>query len=144
MSVVVDIADSVVTTLNAGSFSEAFTAERSYLPRYELKEMQSLRVTVVPKGMTTEPMSRGTVTYDVQIDVAIQKRLGDPTNAQAESDGLMALAEQVATYLRSAPLVDQPSARWTQTEHPAIYAPEHLEQLRQFTAVMTLNYRVAS
>jgi hypothetical protein len=94
--------------------------------------------------MTTEPMSRGTVTHDVRIDVAIQKRLGDPANAQAESDGLMALAEQIATYLRDIQLAGSPGARWTQTEHPAIYAPEHLEQMRQFTAVLTLTYRVAS
>jgi hypothetical protein len=41
-------------------------------------------------------------------------------------------------------LVGQPSVRWTQTEHPAIYAAEHLEQMRQFTAVLTVTYRVAS
>jgi hypothetical protein len=144
MSIAVDIADAVVATLNAHDFGTAFTAERHYLPRYELSEMQTLRVTVVAKEMTTTTASRGAANRDVTIDVAVQQKLDNPTTEQATTDALMDLSEAIADHLRVTPLVGNPGAgaKWVRTEHTAIYAPEHLEQMRQFTSVATLTYRV--
>ncbi|MEX1016019.1 MAG: hypothetical protein WDZ31_04665 [Phycisphaeraceae bacterium] len=142
MSITIDIADAVVATLNAATFSQPVTAERAYLPRYELSEMQDLRVTVVPKEMTTTTASRGAASRDLTLDVAVQKKLGAPAGAQSEQDALMELSEEVADYLRTTALAGQAGAKWVRTEHTAIYAPEHLEQLRQFTSVVTLTYRV--
>ena len=142
MSIAVNIADAVVATLNAATFSQPVTAERAYIPRYELSEMQDLRVTVVPKQMATTTASRGAASRDVTLDVAVQKKLGDPTGAQADQDALMGLSEEIADHLRTTALLGQPGAKWIHTEHTAIYATEHLEQMRQFTSVATLTYRV--
>lgn len=142
MSITVDIADAVVATLSAATFSQPVTAERAYLPRYDLADMQDLRVTVVPKEMTTTTASRGAASRDVTLDVAVQKKLGDPASAQAEQDVLMGLSEEIAEHLRTVALAGQPGAKWVRTEHTAIYATEHLEQMRQFTSVVTLTYRV--
>ena len=51
---ITEIADAVTAELNAGSFSQAFTAERHYRPVFDLPEMGTLHVTVVPQGMTIE------------------------------------------------------------------------------------------
>jgi hypothetical protein len=147
VSIAVDIADAVVATLNAHDFGTAFTAERHYLPRYELSEMQTLCVTVVPKESTTAMASRGAASREVTVDVAVQQKLdapGNPATEQATTDALMSLSEAIADHLRVTALVGQPSARWLRTEHTAIYAPEHLEQMRQFTSVATLTFRVVS
>ena len=34
------------------------------------------------------------------------------------------------------------AAVWVKTEHEPIYAQEHLDQMRQFTSVLTLTFRV--
>ena len=61
MSTVVDVADAVVTALNAGSFSQPFTAERAYLPCYELDDIKQLRVTVVPKTVEMQASTRNSI-----------------------------------------------------------------------------------
>jgi hypothetical protein len=75
----------------------------------------------------------------------VQQKLdapGNPATEQATTDALMSLSEAIADYLRVTPLVSLPGAKWLRTEHTAIYAPEHLDQMRQFTSVATLTYRV--
>ncbi len=66
MALIVDIAEAVVTELNApstvlgagGTFSQSFTARRLYRPEFDLAEMGDLHVTVVPKGIETSGTSR--------------------------------------------------------------------------------------
>jgi len=50
VSVITDIAEAVKDALNGQDFSQAFTAERHYQPLFELKDMKTLHVTVVPRG----------------------------------------------------------------------------------------------
>jgi hypothetical protein len=143
MSVLTDIASAVETELNAapaGTFEPAFTAQRAYLPQYELKDMADLHVTVVPKGVVVQSASRAVSQYDYSIDVAVQKKLAatDP----AEIDPLMALVEQIADFFRQRRLSAYPSAAWVRTEHTHLYAQEHMSDLRQFTSVLTLTFRV--
>jgi len=142
MSLVTTIADAVVATINASGLLTDTVADRSYLPRYDLREMQTLKVTVVPKTMTTDSVTRSHASHDITVDVAVQKKLGNVDQAQAEQDGLMDLSEQVADHLRITPLVGQPNVRWIRTEHTAIYATEHLEQMRQFTALAAITFRI--
>ena len=58
MSKIADIAQAVTDELNAGSFSQEFTAQRTCVPIFELKDMASLHVTVVPKGRELETAAR--------------------------------------------------------------------------------------
>ena len=70
MAVITDIADAVVAEINSGSFIQPVAAQREYLPDFELPEMQTLQVTVVPKSVTTLPGGRAHNQHDYAIDVA--------------------------------------------------------------------------
>lgn len=139
MATIVDIADSVVADLNA-AFSQTFTAERHYLPRFKLPELEQLKVTVVPRGLTIQALDRGRDRCDYEIDVAVQQR----TNLTKESlDALMTLAEEIADRFRGKRLASFPAARCIEVKNEPVYAPEHLEEFRQFTSVMTLTFSLA-
>lgn len=140
MAVITDIADAVVAELNAGSFSLSFTAERLYLPAFELADMQSLHVTVVPKSVATDAAARTQNQQDYAIDVAVQQKLTSTANAPI--DALVTLVEELADHFRFRRLQNYPDAIWLKTEQQPVYAPEHLEQLRQFTSLLTLTFRV--
>ena len=140
MAAITDVAEAIVAELNAASFSLAFTARRAYLPRYKLEDMEELHVTVVPKADTMLPGDRGKSRHDFQMDVAVQKKL--VTGENGEIDPLMSLTEEIADYFRAKRLALFASAVWGQTDARAIYAPEHLEQLGQFTSVVTFTFRV--
>lgn len=143
MSLITTIADAVVTELNgapAGTFAQAFTAVRHYRPQFDLAELKTLRVSVVPKGIGITGLMRNANQHDVSIDVAVQKKVtaGDG----AELDGLMLLSEQIADFFRLRRLSALPEALWTKTDNVPVYSPEHLEQKQVFTSVLTLTFRV--
>ena len=146
MSAVIDIAEAVKAELNApdgptyGDPPAGLAAERHYRPRFELADMGVLHVTVVPKGLELTTAGRGIAQDDVQIDVAVQKKLA--TTDMAEIDALMALVEQIADFLRQRRLAGAPGAAWVRTENVPVYSAEHLGELRQFTSVLTLTYRL--
>ncbi len=150
MSMVIDIADAVVELLN-GEFAPnedpgegapedaGFEAVREYRPLVDLAELKDLRVTVIPKTVTTVAADRSRVQQDVEIDVLVQKKLA--VGDAEELDGLMSVVESIAGFLKFKRL-DSVGALWLKTANDPIYAPDHLEQLRQFTSVLTLTYRV--
>ena len=140
MAVIIDIADAVVTELNAATLSLPLTAERHYRPIFDLKDMKTLHVTVVPKGVEVTPAGRSNNHYDYQVDVAVQKKFakGDA----AELDPLVGLVEEIADFFRLRRLTAYPTAVWRRTEHPTVYAPEHMDELRQFTSVLTFTFRI--
>ncbi|HUT57738.1 MAG TPA: hypothetical protein VNA25_07785, partial [Phycisphaerae bacterium] len=122
MATVTDIADAMVAALNGYAFGQAFTAVRAYVPTFELKDMKDLHVTVVPKGMEVSIAGRGYFATDVQIDVAVQKRLATADNA--EIDALMGVVQEIAEFLRRQERFA--SAAWIKTENLPIYSAEHL------------------
>lgn len=140
MAVIAQIADAVVAELNATTFSQPFEAKRAYLPRFDLAEMKDLHVTVVPKAVQILPGTRVHNQHDYQIDVAVQKKLTTADND--EIDGLMGLVDEIADRFRLKRLGSLPAAAWVKTENEPVYAQEHLDQLRQFTSVVTFTFRV--
>lgn len=136
---IVAIADAVTAELNGNSFSQPFTAQRLYLPVFDLQSMSELKVTVVPKGITTSSLDRSRDNFDYQIDVAVQKKT---PNEIEVIDSLMLLVEEIGDHFRSNPLASYPGARCTSVENTPVYAPDHLLELRQFTSVLTLTFRL--
>ena len=141
MAVITDIAGAVVQELNGHTFSLPLTAARHYRPVFDLKDMATLHVAVVPKGAQVERLDRSRSQFEYQVDVAVQKKFekGDA----AELDPLVGLAEEIAAHFRAGRLAAYPEAVCVRTEHAPIYAPEHMDELRQFTSVLTLTFRVA-
>lgn len=140
MPLITQVAEAVIAELNAATFSQPFTAVRSYLPRSELAELKMLKVTVVPSGLLVVTASRGQMQRDVAIDVAVQQKLTGEDNA--DLDPLLALAEEIAARFCGKRLTSLPNAIWVKTEFKTIYAPDHIDQLRTFTSVVTLTFRV--
>jgi len=99
--------------------------------------MADLHVTVVPKGVALERADRSREQADVRIDVAVQKKVAGDT----EIDGLMALVEEIAAFVRDLRL-ESCAAVWLRTENEPIYSPEHLVELGVFTSVLTVSFRV--
>ncbi|MBI5725255.1 MAG: hypothetical protein HZA50_14950 [Planctomycetes bacterium] len=137
-STLTDIADAVVEELNAGSFSPPFTAQRLNLPEFDLAEMDSLHVTVVPKVFRESRLSRGAVQNDYSIDVGVMKRFVD----QPDQDAMLALVEQIKSFFRGRRLSGYSSAICVGAENDPPYDPTHLSKLRQFTSVLTLTFRI--
>jgi hypothetical protein len=140
MSMVVDVAQAVTEELNGGSFSQGFTAERHYQPVFELPDMKTLHVTVVPRAITIATLDRGRCQHDVQIDVAVQKKFG--SDAPVEIDPLMDLVQEIADFFRQRRLAGCPTAVWVKTENAPLYAQEHMNEMRQFTSVLTFSFRI--
>jgi len=139
MAVIVELADSVVSELNGTGFSQPFTAVRQFLPLYNLPQLKTLTVTVVPKGTTIETKARNASQHDVDIDIAIQQKLA---NTETDTiDPLMTLVEEIADHFRFKRL-SSPSAIWIRTENEPVFAQEHLDQYRVFTSVLTLTFRL--
>jgi hypothetical protein len=136
---IVAIADAITAELNGNAFSQPFTAQRQYLPIYDLRSMSDLKVTVVPKGVTSSSLDRSRDNFDYQVDVGIQKKV---PNQVATIDALMLLVEQIGDYFRGNRLSSYPNARFMNVENSLLYAPDHLQEMLQFTSVLTLTYRL--
>lgn len=141
MATILQIADSVTAQLNTAQLSHTISAERLYVPNFDLEDMKELRVSVVPRELIIVAHDRATSKYNARIDVAVQQKFEQGSNA--EIDPLVALVEQIADLFRLKRLDSMPEARCTQVEHPVIYSAEHWEQLRQFTSLLTLNFQLS-
>ncbi|MCO6454818.1 MAG: hypothetical protein J5I93_05915 [Pirellulaceae bacterium] len=140
MATIIQIADAVVAQLNAATFSQPLTAARLYAPSFELPDMETLHVTVVPRGIASTSLDRKRDSFSFDIDLAVQKKTD---MAQASLDALMTLVEEIADHFRAEPLSSFPGARCVDVKNAPVYSQEHLDELRQFTSVLTLTFRMA-
>ena len=139
-SLPIDVAESVVAELNGASFSQPLVAARHYRPQFDLAELKTLRVSVVPKGIVITGLGRSSNQHDVSVDVAVQKKV-DPTDTAA-LDALMVLVGEIADFFRLRRLSSFPAALWSKTENVPIYSPDHLETKQVFTGLLTFTFRI--
>lgn len=137
MSRITDIADAIVAALNAETFSLPFTSARFYRPIYEIKDLKTLRVTVVPRGDESEDASRSEVQHDIQVDIAVQIHVADM--GLATLDPYMDLVEEIVDFIQAKRTFGVGS--WMQTDNRPIFAPEHLSEQRTFTSIITVTLR---
>ena len=95
---------------------------------------------VAPKAVVLAASDRSRGQGDYSVDVAVQKKFETETNV--ELDPLTNLVEEIADHFRGRRLASYPNAAWIKTEQTVLYAPEHIDELPQFTSVLTLTYRV--
>jgi hypothetical protein len=139
MATIIDIAEAVVAELNGASFSQPVTAERLYAPQFELAEMTTLHVSVVPRGLSSASLDRSRDTFQYQIDLAVQQKVDQ---ANPPLDALMTLVEEIADHFRAGSLASFTAARCSDVVNEPVFAPEHLTELGQFTSVITLTFKV--
>ena len=145
------IASGVTAALAGGTFSQPFTAERSYAD-WELPldddAADDLRVDVVPvNNPATELESRDQVNYKAAADIVVRKKLNvseqDPSTGRielAKIDALVALVLEIHQFFLAARLASYDSASWDKTEVRAAYIPKHLRQHRQFTGIVRVTF----
>jgi dTDP-D-glucose 4,6-dehydratase len=135
---ILQLADAVTASLNAGTFGQQFTALRLHQPSFDLPELQTLRVSVVPKSLTIQNASRQHTFFDCAVDVGIQQKVDNDNRV----DELLDLAQEITDHLRLQRLASYPQAAWLAIQHDPVVASEHLDQNRQLTSVLTVTYRV--
>ena len=141
MQMTIDLADAVTSQLNQ---SEIITnAKRMVLPIHDLSQLRALTVSVVPRGVQVQSITRKLSQYDCQVDIGIQQKLTVPQDQiDTAVKDLSGFVQQIADYLQRQPLTDMPYAIWIKVENVPIYDPEHLANQRVFTSVLTLTYRI--
>lgn len=139
-SVAASIAAAVLAELAGQAFSMPVTCARKYAPAWDLKEIDGIHVTVVPKGNDIANASRSQLANSVTVDVAVQRKVGAQTTA--ELDPLMDLVQEITDFLTRRPLALYQSASWLRIVNSFIYAPDHLTDKRLFTSVLTVTYLV--
>lgn len=140
MSTLIDVAEAVAASLNNAAFGLPFEAVRRYQPVFDLEQVQTLTVSVVPRSLEIATASRDGSYFDAAIDVSVQKKVNPDDHASL--DALTDLVEQIADHLRMKRLDGLPDALWLRIGNEPVFAPEHLDQMRQFTSVLTVTYRV--
>lgn len=136
MAQITDIADAIVTALNEHDFSQEFLAERAYLPKYDLKDMGELHVTVVPKSIEGTVATRTVREEHYKIDVAVQQHFSEGDNQTV--DYLTDLVEEIADFLLALDKSAVASGKVVQVVNEPIYAVEHMKDARLFTSVLTV------
>ena len=139
MSITSNIAKAVASTLNEADFSKDFEAVYSVKPGFELAELDTLRVVIVPKQMEIDRVSRSSTKYTVSIDVGIMQRIGTLSPEEAV-EKLGELVDEIAELLSEANLKDYDAATFVGISNDPIYVPEHLTSNRTFTSVLTVKY----
>jgi len=141
VATVTTIANAVAATLNAATLSQPFTAEVLFRPLFDLKALNTLKVSVVSRAVSFAPVSRRAGTRQVQVDIGVQRKIG----GDSDMEPLLDLVEEIALCFGiGSRLADCPGAVCVKVENEPVYAPEHIEQYRQFTSVVTLTFEVST
>lgn len=139
-SVAKDIAAGLLAVLEAATFSQPVYVTRKYVPQMDIKAIDGVQVTVVPRGDEMANADRSRLSHTVTVDVAVQAKVSGTT--PTEVDPLMDLVQEVADFLTRRPLPSVPSAAWLRIVNVPVYAPDHLSLKATFTSVLTVTYMV--
>lgn len=137
MSAVIDIADGVVAELNGHVFSPAFVAIREYVSKFELKDFNDLRVSVVPRSLLIAPATRDSDFYDVAVSILVRKRAN--SGEEAALDSLMDLTDAIVVFLKR---LCFGGAAWVSIQNDPVYVADHLSNWNQFTSIIVSTYKL--
>lgn len=136
----IELADLVADDLTNAGLS--ITAERAYVPVVELKDISAqVKVLVVPNTKVSQSQTRDRSIYEFKVWVSVMQKLGTGSHYtfdKAALDALMQKVQDIETRLERRKLGDY---SWIGTANEPIYDPEHLEQHRQFTSLLSVTYK---
>lgn len=136
MSLIVDIAESVKNSLNAGTFSVDFVAKRIYVPVLSFENGEDLQVVVAPRENNRTLRNKKQQVSEVQLDVAVFKKV---TDTEPETiDPLTDFVEELVKYLELKP---QDGHSWIQTTNDLIYDQNFLRERKIFRSRILNSYR---
>jgi hypothetical protein len=136
----IQIADAAKNLLNSGTFCLEATIERVIIPELTQADIEArtLKVSVVPKAIDNEPISRSQDTNEYKIDIGIQKKIED---IETEVPTLLIFVKEVVNFLKRKSLPTKPQAHYIGLENKSIYDVAHLSEHHVFTTVITVSYR---
>lgn len=140
MKLAIDIADAIVTELSGNTFSEPLVVTRRVLPEFELSELKALTVTVVPKSVEINNITRQSSSFNLAVDIGIQQKISKATDTEVAR--LSGVVSEIVSFLNRRSLTEIAGAIFVSIANEPVYAPEHLSEKRLFTSILTLTYRV--
>jgi len=141
MAMILDIADALVTALNAHDFTLDFTAVRIYRPEFNLSADDGMYVPVMPQAIESELVSRAKDTEDMdRILVGVAKKVA---NIEAITlDPLMGLVEEIGDFCKGLTLGTTPRAVCVLMSNEPIFNPDMLKEMRTFQSILTLSFKL--
>jgi hypothetical protein len=135
------LADDLVTALNAQTFSQDVNASRYLLPMFQLEELTTLKVSVIPRGRNKQLMSRSSNQLIHNIEIGIQQRMDD-VNDSTETDPIGLLVEEIEDYLLG---LEVNGATCTEVMNvladDSIFAKEHIQSNKVWTTVIVASFQ---
>jgi len=137
--VAIEIADEVVNDLNAQLFSIQFTAERHYLPKFELERNATPVVAVAPRDVSSEQQTRDTLEERWGLDIGVLARVksADPELV----DPLMALVTEIRGRYSIYRTIGGRGVSF-EPASDVLYDRDWLEQKHQFAGVIQLSFQI--
>lgn len=139
------IADALAAGLASYTFSPPYASinpVRRYVPDYEIAELGSLHVSVVPGPVTTEKTARGSDLFQHQIAVVLARQT-DGSNA--DLDALGQLAEEILDAIRSEALdtpTMPPMCRYLSAEMETSLDRDAMTDRRVYLAQLAITYHL--
>ena len=135
----VALAEAVKDALNAGTYSQEFTAARAYDLTAELQDDGVLHVDVGIRRIDGEIANRSEADADIEIDVVVRKKC-DVDDIE-KLDALMLLVLELRDVFFAKRLTTPNGKAWcAEYARKPAYFQNHLRQFRQFTAPLTLTF----
>lgn len=133
----VDIADAVAVLLNAGDYSQEFTAARKYRPLDDRATLDGYLVRVVPTGVTSEAKTRRDSQHDYTVEIGIKA----PAVSESDIDAAMTLAQEIQDAVEYSQFPTL-RATWIATEVPTPFFADEFDTANQITIILNVTYRV--
>ncbi len=127
MSEVVNLAVAV-----AGFLTE-YNAEVLYFPTFDLRDLDDLRVVVVPNSTEYKTVSRERHEEILKVQIGFLKR-----GSEENLDDLLRIVEKIGLVFLNRKLG---GATCVCVAYNPIYSPEHLRERGQFTSIIELTFR---
>ena len=157
-SVLIQVADALVDTLNAMTWSgTTYEAQLSFAAAYDEElsggDEEAIQIDViVPEEFDDVSLdTRGTIKRVATFDIVIRRKFRQQDNDAASGaidpdqiKELIELGEKLSKAATFARMTDAADAAWTDSDHNPIYRRDHLRQLRQFTGVVAITFEIES
>lgn len=127
MSEIIRIAEAVAESL------EKYHAEVLFFPEFELRDLDDLRVVVVPHSTEYKTVSRGRNEEILKVQIGFLKR-----GSEENLDDLLQTVEKIGLGFLNRKLG---GATCVCVAYNPIYSPEHLRERGQFTSIIELSFR---
>jgi hypothetical protein len=130
-----DIANAIVTHLNAQSLSKTYTCKLDYLPDFEREDLTTAELTVFPSGKAITFASRVDNQYVYTFNLVIRCPVAPAKEPDISAE--MYFAEEV---IESLDRISMSNASFTGAESAAAYDLDLLNERNEFLAAFSITY----